>query len=430
VHHTFMSQMSQKEPHQEKPTNISEQTNESKEVGDPSVEKKNPQTAPAPAAAAIEIKEIKAIKLWFKVTNLKENHHGVQYQDGLVTLKPGEKFARTGPMGCAGRLYYTDREHIADFYNFGVWLRIVEIPNDAQTVLDQCGRKWGADQLFLKERYSLYDPKTYEKFGLRMADNKHLLNWALIDGNIEFLEKWAKNEEPYNQLQWATQEYRLAALPVSSVAWWHGCLKSARPTTFDIRINDLYQDELVDHLQAILENKKKAGFVEWWGNSETVVEKLIQANKKRGLKWVLDNQLFPITLKAVRAALYSDTPIYYLDALMASGQAFEFPPDILHGFHLSTKPAILQWIASKGLEIAKDETNEKKLKEKELKEKELKEKEVQEKEVQEKEPPKNDDEETASYMRLGKNFIMGVLGGVLVAVTLYFRWSKKNPAQK
>jgi len=63
-------------------------------------------------------------KLYFKITNSIENHHGFQYYDGLNILK--EKFNDDPTASCVpGGLYFTDAEHILEFLDYGIYLRAV-----------------------------------------------------------------------------------------------------------------------------------------------------------------------------------------------------------------------------------------------------------------------------------------------------------------
>jgi len=130
---------------------------------------------------------------FMKVMLSSENHRGVQYKTGLNTLKPGEKFARLGTK-CAGRLYFARKEHIHRFLSRGTWLRMVTLPENAQKVEDEY--ELGADRIILGNRYSLFDPKTYQLFGLKMEDHRTLVECAINGLNKEFLEKWKQGQFP------------------------------------------------------------------------------------------------------------------------------------------------------------------------------------------------------------------------------------------
>src|ERR1700678_1923139 len=62
---------------------------------------------------------------YFKVTNQDEIHHDHKYCTGLNVLSG--PFSETGTC-VPGGLYYTDLEHLSEFFGFGVYLREVYLP--------------------------------------------------------------------------------------------------------------------------------------------------------------------------------------------------------------------------------------------------------------------------------------------------------------
>ena len=90
--------------------------------------------------------------MYYKVTNKDECHHGFQYKDGL-NIDTNE-FQPEG--SCVkGGLYFTTLEHITYFFDYGIYVREVTIPEDAKMVEDPEGDKWRADKIILGERYSI-----------------------------------------------------------------------------------------------------------------------------------------------------------------------------------------------------------------------------------------------------------------------------------
>jgi len=102
-------------------------------------------------------------KLYFKITNSKENHHGFQYYDGLNVLK--EKFNDDPEASCvAGGFYFTDIKHILEFLMYGIYLREVTLPTDDpdfKMVLDE-NNKWRANKIILGKRRNLCEVSTFE----------------------------------------------------------------------------------------------------------------------------------------------------------------------------------------------------------------------------------------------------------------------------
>ena len=86
---------------------------------------------------------------FYKITNEKENHNGLQYHDGLnVDILP------FNPHGdCAKGGIYFAREDILAFLNFGPWIRQVTLPNDAEIYKNPGNpKKWKADKVILGKR--------------------------------------------------------------------------------------------------------------------------------------------------------------------------------------------------------------------------------------------------------------------------------------
>jgi len=94
--------------------------------------------------------------MYLKITNKNENHHRYQYRDGLNVLD--KEFDNNPKNSCTeGGLYFTNKEFIHNFYNYGIYLRIVELPIDDlefRMIKDPEGDKWRANKIILRERYS------------------------------------------------------------------------------------------------------------------------------------------------------------------------------------------------------------------------------------------------------------------------------------
>ena len=131
-------------------------------------------------------------QIYVKVTNEKENHNGFQYIDGLNILQ--EPFNNNpNDSCCAGGLYFTTLEHINKFYEYGINLRVVELPlNDPEfkMIKDRTGDKWRANKIIFKEKYSLLDIETYQKFNLNILDNTYFIDNASENGHVNVLDWW------------------------------------------------------------------------------------------------------------------------------------------------------------------------------------------------------------------------------------------------
>jgi len=156
--------------------------------------------------------------MYFKVTNEKECHNGFQYQTGLNVLdKPFE------PKGSCvgGGLYFTDLENLSKFYSYGVWLRVVIIPEDAMMVKDPAGDKWRANKIILGDKYPLFDVETIKKFNLKMTED--YVDRASGGGHLDILGWWLRvhNESGLelkytsNGMEWASKNGHL-----NVIEWW------------------------------------------------------------------------------------------------------------------------------------------------------------------------------------------------------------------
>jgi hypothetical protein len=86
--------------------------------------------------------------------NIKEKHHGMQYQTGVnIDIVPFNPSGDCKP----GDIYFA-REDIFAFLSYGPWIRKVTLPEDAQ-VYENPGtpRKWKADKVILGEREKIND---------------------------------------------------------------------------------------------------------------------------------------------------------------------------------------------------------------------------------------------------------------------------------
>ena len=137
-------------------------------------------------------KEIDRTKIYFKVTNEKENHYGLQYHDGLVEdIIPFNDNSEDSRV--EGGIYFTDLENIYEFFDYGCYIRPLRIPDDARVVLDPKGNKYRADKVFMlpkltfKEFFDKYfDDNTfdYENYSYVLAQycpqkiNPEKYNWG------------------------------------------------------------------------------------------------------------------------------------------------------------------------------------------------------------------------------------------------------------
>jgi len=226
---------------------------------------------------------------YFKITSHDECHHGYQYQNGLNVLdKP---FAEEG--SCVpGGLYFTTLEYLHEFYGYGVWIREIQIPEDAKMVKDPGGHKWRADRIILGEKHSLFDVKSIQKLNLEVDEN--YVNRASGEGRVEMLEwlKQSKFEMAYSHIaiDLASGDGHLNVLE-----WW-------KNSGLELK----YTEEAID--DASMEGHVK--ILEWWKNSGFILKytnNAIDYASEEGhikvLKWWKNSGL---ELKYTRYAIHND----------------------------------------------------------------------------------------------------------------------------
>jgi len=129
--------------------------------------------------------------MYFKITNAEENHNGLQYHTGLVEdILP---FQEEEEGSCVpGGIYFTDEKHIFKFLNYGIYIREVQIPEDAQFVKDPQGDKWRASKIILGERKDLRELSTWKLLISLGADiheeNDYALRFAALNGHLEVVK--------------------------------------------------------------------------------------------------------------------------------------------------------------------------------------------------------------------------------------------------
>jgi hypothetical protein len=128
--------------------------------------------------------------MYLKITNSEENHNGLQCHTGLVEdIIP---FKKEGSC-VAGGIYFTSPEFICNFLSYGIWIREVTIPEDAELVKDSSGDKWRSNKVILGERKDLNKVETWKYLVEEChadihVDNEYAVRWASENGHIEVVK--------------------------------------------------------------------------------------------------------------------------------------------------------------------------------------------------------------------------------------------------
>ena len=142
-------------------------------------------------------------KTYYKIMNDDECHKGLQYHDGLV-IDPVE-FNDDPKISCVkGGIYFTTKEYLHRFFNYGKIIRPVTIPSDAKVVLDPNGDKYRADRLFFypKKDMDFYFDKWFDKTTFPKKDY-----WRLAYHCSKHFDKWFDKENFPKKDYWRLIEY-------------------------------------------------------------------------------------------------------------------------------------------------------------------------------------------------------------------------------
>jgi len=142
-------------------------------------------------------------KIYYKVTNQEENHHGLQYNDGLI-IDP-KKFNDNSEDSCIeGGIYFTTKEYLHKFLGYGCWIRPVKIPLNAKVILDPSRDKYRADRLFFKPRedFNFYFNKLFSKKTFPKNDY-----WSLAEYYSEYFNEWFDKKIFPQKYYWYLAKY-------------------------------------------------------------------------------------------------------------------------------------------------------------------------------------------------------------------------------
>jgi hypothetical protein len=104
-------------------------------------------------------------KIYYKITNEKENHNNYQYTYGINILD--KEFEKEG--SCVkGGLYFTNIQNIHHFFKYGCYIREIRIPTSAEFIKDpeseKTGVKYRSNILYLGKRYDMYSIEALSLF--------------------------------------------------------------------------------------------------------------------------------------------------------------------------------------------------------------------------------------------------------------------------
>lgn len=207
-----------------------------------------------------EFRKLTKGKRLVKLTNVKENHNGYQYKDGLNILREGEEFNPTGECSKGG-FYFIEYKNTLGWLNYGVqremvYIRKVKILPDSKVYVER--GKFKTNKFILGPRKMIHTSGVYDDDEVLVECIKHLyvsrvvehrtapipdyilaaiaedsyetyinirneqpylIEQAMRTENKRFIEifhsgEWAVIKNPYN-IKYVTQTPELCALAVS-----------------------------------------------------------------------------------------------------------------------------------------------------------------------------------------------------------------------
>ncbi len=121
---------------------------------------------------------------FYKILNNNMNHHGFQYKEGLnEDTKPFELERK-----CSGGLYFSDLDHIAEFFDFGSYIAKVIIPADAMCI-QVSESEWKADKIILFDIKPLKQWEMWQDKNFCLHAVKHYAH------NLQYVEPEMQTEE-------------------------------------------------------------------------------------------------------------------------------------------------------------------------------------------------------------------------------------------
>lgn len=128
--------------------------------------------------------------MYLKITNSTETHHGFIYKNGLNIL---EEYFNPNPnyLHIMKGLYFTTEQYICCYLHMGIYLRVIELPEDVKMVSDD-GYTYRANKIIFRQRMNLSMIETFEwlhSIGTNFRiQNDQALRWASNRGLISVVK--------------------------------------------------------------------------------------------------------------------------------------------------------------------------------------------------------------------------------------------------
>jgi len=294
--------------------------------------------------------------MYFKITNQDECHHGYQYKTGLNILdKPFESKGSC----VSGGLYFTTLVHLHHFYDYGIWLREVTIPEDARMVMDPSANKWRANKIILGDKYPLFDDQTIKKFNLRITEcyvdnasrygskydnleilklcgssaTKDAIDEASLNGHTHLLEWW-KNSGL--QLMYTTKAIDMASHNghVKALEWWRSF--ELQSDAADALVKDALLKYSCDAIDWASMNGQ-VDVLEWW----------LKAKNEFGWEFLYSNYAMNLASESGHVKVLE----WWMKAKNESGLTLKYSNYAVDWASSQGHVGVLEWWKNSGLEL-------------------------------------------------------------------------------
>lgn len=118
---------------------------------------------------------------YYKVLNEELNHKGFQYRMGLNI--DTEEFNPSGSCESGG-LYFTTKEHLCKFLDYGIYIAEVYIPFDAEVYKDPDEDKYKANKIIIAKITPIFESPLWEDVRFQIPARRY--DPVMYDVYIEF----------------------------------------------------------------------------------------------------------------------------------------------------------------------------------------------------------------------------------------------------
>ena len=193
------------------------------------------------------------------------------------------------PLKIISQTYFHTLGGVPADYHLGTILQVIRLPTDDVAFHKiKTSRGWVSNAVIIESEYSLFQIKTYEKFGLNIRKNHFIVNHASCNANMEFLNWWLNSGLKLKYTECAMDQASVIGR-TNVLDWW---LKSG----FKLK----YTDKAID--SAIICHQEES--IKWW-----ITSGLPLKCTKNIIEWASENGHLDILKLWLEANLPFEGPV-------------------------------------------------------------------------------------------------------------------------